>query len=82
MFALRTFFSDHPQAADREARIRALTRSLPKGRPRDLGGFEAMQTAVRRVSVESPGGRASPLRQLLQSGRTRSRPGRRAARRP
>jgi predicted Zn-dependent protease len=51
--ALQTFLSDHPPPADREARIRELARSLPRARPRGIGGFESMQASVRGVPVEA-----------------------------
>jgi len=45
--SLETFLSDHPSPADREARIRELAKTLPRGTPRKVGGFETVQASVR-----------------------------------
>jgi beta-barrel assembly-enhancing protease len=45
--SLEAFLSDHPSPVDREARIRELARTLPRGTPHSVGGFAAMQATVR-----------------------------------
>ncbi len=45
--ALENFLSDHPSPADREATIRRLAQTLPRGTQRSVGGFESMQASVR-----------------------------------
>ena len=45
--SLEAFLSDHPSPVDREARIRELAKTLPRGTPHSVGGFEAMKAAVR-----------------------------------
>src|SRR6185369_1397033 len=42
---LATFFSDHPATADREARIRTLSRSLTVARGSDVGGLASVQAS-------------------------------------
>ncbi len=57
---LDTFFSSHPAAADREARIRQQARTLGPVQTRVVGGFESMQARVRQVTAAgapSSGGR-------------------------
>jgi hypothetical protein len=44
------FFSDHPPAADREARIRDQAGSLRLAQSRDVGGFDRMRADLRRLS--------------------------------
>ncbi len=44
------FFSDHPPAGDREARIRDLAGSLHLARSQDVGGFDRMRADLRRLS--------------------------------
>jgi hypothetical protein len=44
------FFSDHPPAADREARIRDQAASLRLARSQDVGGFDRMRADLRRLS--------------------------------
>jgi len=51
--SLEKFLSDHPAPADRETRIRTLAKTLPRGTPRNIGGFETMQAAVRRVPSQA-----------------------------
>jgi len=48
------FFSDHPPAGDREARIRDQAGSLQLARSRDVGGFDGMRADLRRLSPASP----------------------------
>jgi Zn-dependent protease with chaperone function len=48
---LDTFFSDHPAAADREARIRTLARSLGPVQTRVVGGFETTQARIRGLTA-------------------------------
>ena len=48
------FFSDHPPAGDREARIRDQAGSLQLARSRDVGGFDRMRADLRRLSPASP----------------------------
>jgi hypothetical protein len=48
------FFSDHPPAADREARIRSQAGSLQRARAQDVGGFDSMRADLRRLSPASP----------------------------
>src|SRR5579859_1521019 len=43
---LEQFFSDHPPAADREARIRQIASGLPGPPGQDIGGFTVVQTAL------------------------------------
>lgn len=45
--SLEKFLSDHPAPADREARIRELAKTLPRGPAHTVGGFDAMKVAVR-----------------------------------
>ena len=44
------FFSDHPPAGDREARIRDQAGSLQLARSQDVGGFDRMRADLRRLS--------------------------------
>jgi Zn-dependent protease with chaperone function len=44
------FFSDHPPAGDREARIRDQAGSLRLARSQDVGGFDRMRADLRRLS--------------------------------
>ena len=44
------FFSDHPAAGDREARIRSQAESLKVAGSRDVGGFDGMRADLRRLS--------------------------------
>jgi Zn-dependent protease with chaperone function len=48
------FLSDHPQASDREARIRNQAGSLQLARAQDVGGFDNMRADLRRLSPASP----------------------------
>lgn len=48
------FFSDHPPAADREARIRDQAGSLQLARSQDVGGFDRMRADLRGLA---PAGR-------------------------
>jgi Zn-dependent protease with chaperone function len=47
---LERFFSDHPPAADREARIRDQAGSLRLVRSSDVGGFDGMRADLRGLS--------------------------------
>src|SRR6185436_20830321 len=47
---LEQFFSDHPAAADREARIRTHAASLGTGQNQVIGGFTAMQSNLGRLA--------------------------------
>jgi hypothetical protein len=47
------FFSDHPSAVDREARIRAQAGSLKLAQSRDVGGFDRTRADLRRLSPAS-----------------------------
>ncbi|HTO53566.1 MAG TPA: M48 family metallopeptidase [Myxococcota bacterium] len=47
--ALQTFLSDHPAPADREATIRALARTLPRGSAHPVGGFDVVQADVKKT---------------------------------
>jgi Zn-dependent protease with chaperone function len=47
---LERFFSSHPSPADREARIRQYASTVGSGRTQVVGGFETMQTGLRRLS--------------------------------
>lgn len=66
---LETFLSSHPASADREARIRNQATSLRVTQSRDVGGFAALKTRLRRLpgaptasgaSVTEGNGSASP----------------------
>jgi hypothetical protein len=48
------FLSDHPPAADREARIRNEAGSLQLARSSDVGGFDRMRADLRKLSPASP----------------------------
>ena len=48
------FFSDHPPAGDREARIRDQAGSLQLARSSDVGGFDRTRADLRRLSPASP----------------------------
>lgn len=50
---LERFFSSHPPPADREARIRQYASELGSGRTQVVGGFETMQSGLRRLSPSS-----------------------------
>ena len=60
------FFSDHPAAADREARIRDLAGSLRLAQSRDVGGFDGMRADLRRLSPAS----SSRVAQRLEAPRS------------
>jgi hypothetical protein len=47
---LEQFFSDHPAASDRDARIRSQAGSLKVAGSRDVGGFDRMRADLRRLS--------------------------------
>jgi hypothetical protein len=47
------FFSDHPPAGDREARIRNEAGSLQLARSSDVGGFDRMRADLRKLSPAS-----------------------------
>jgi beta-barrel assembly-enhancing protease len=47
--ALSTFLSDHPAPADREATIRQLAQSLPRGAAHPVGGFDVAQAEVKKT---------------------------------
>jgi predicted Zn-dependent protease len=47
---LEKFFSDHPPASDREARIRDQAGNLRLARSQDVGGFDRMRADLRRLS--------------------------------
>jgi Zn-dependent protease with chaperone function len=47
---LETFLSSHPASADREARIRNQAASLRVSQTREVGGFPALKTNVRRIA--------------------------------
>jgi Zn-dependent protease with chaperone function len=47
------FFSDHPPAGDREARIRNEAASLQLARSSDVGGFDRIRTDLRKLSPAS-----------------------------
>src|SRR5512134_1811718 len=51
---LERFFSDHPGAGDREARIRNQAGSLQLARSSDVGGFDGMRAGLRKLSPASP----------------------------
>ncbi|HTO05415.1 MAG TPA: M48 family metallopeptidase [Myxococcota bacterium] len=44
---LEAFLSDHPSPVDREARIRELAKTLPRGTPHSVGGFETVKASLR-----------------------------------
>jgi len=46
---LERFFSDHPPAADREARIRQQARALGPVRSQEVGGFQQVAAGLRRL---------------------------------
>lgn len=46
---LETFLSSHPASADREARIRTQAASLRVTQSREVGGFAALKTSLRRL---------------------------------
>src|SRR4029453_2742162 len=48
------FFSDHPPAGDREARIRSQAATLEVAGARDVGGFDRMRADLRRLAPASP----------------------------
>ncbi len=50
---LEQFFSDHPPAADREARIRQQARTLGPVRSREVGGFKQVAAGLRRLPPAS-----------------------------
>jgi len=50
---LEAFFSSHPPAADREARIRQIAATLGPVQTRVVGGFETVQTRVSRLAPPS-----------------------------
>jgi hypothetical protein len=58
------FFSDHPPAADREARIRDQARSLRLAPSQDGGGFDRMRADLRRLAPA-----ASRVAQVLEAPR-------------
>jgi Peptidase family M48 len=47
---LERFFSDHPPAGDREARIRDQAQGLQLARSRDVGGFDRIRADLQRLS--------------------------------
>jgi len=51
---LERFFSDHPPAADREARIRQLASSLGRGNTQIVGGFDGVKTRMRKLGPAAP----------------------------
>jgi beta-barrel assembly-enhancing protease len=61
---LEQFLSDHPPAADREARIRDQAGSLRLARSRDVGGFDRMRADLRKLSPAS-----SPVAQRWEEPR-------------
>ena len=60
---LEQFFSDHPPAADREARIRQQARTLGPVRSREVGGFTQVAAGLRRLP-------AAPSRQAQRRPET------------
>ncbi|HVQ31600.1 MAG TPA: M48 family metalloprotease, partial [Vicinamibacteria bacterium] len=50
---LEQFFSDHPAAGDREARIRSQAGSLQVARSQNVGGFDKMRADLRRLTPAS-----------------------------
>ena len=57
---LEAFFSSHPPAADREARIRQVAASLGPVQTRVVGGFETVQARESRLPApRRPAGRAA-----------------------
>jgi Zn-dependent protease with chaperone function len=50
---LERFFSSHPPAADREARIRDQAGSLRLAQSRDVGGFDRMRSDLRKLAPAS-----------------------------
>jgi len=51
---LEQFFSSHPPAADREARIRQLASSLGKGQTQLVGGFATVRSRLRGLAPATP----------------------------
>lgn len=51
---LEQFFSDHPPAADREARIRQLATSLGSGKTQIVGGFDAIVSRLGGLAPATP----------------------------
>jgi Zn-dependent protease with chaperone function len=52
---LERFLSDHPPAADREARIRELASTLPRGQVQPVGNFARIQASVARGTQVAAG---------------------------
>jgi Zn-dependent protease with chaperone function len=70
---LEQFFSDHPPAADREARIRQQARTLGPVRSREVGGFKQVAAELRRLP-------AAPSRQAQRRPENPREPDRRDTR--
>jgi Zn-dependent protease with chaperone function len=51
--ALQVFFSDHPPSAERETRIRALAKTLPRGRSREIGGHANVVARLKGIPATS-----------------------------
>jgi Zn-dependent protease with chaperone function len=51
--ALQVFFSGHPPSAERETRIRALAKTLPRARQSEVGGFSNIVARLNRMPATS-----------------------------